>query len=131
MSEAKDHRDPGDPAASGVESLEITIDAVDLEAAARFWEAALGYRRLYERAPYVVLGPIGRNWPRVLVQQVPALRAEKSRVHLDLRVRDPGGEVRRLESLGASLQEVVTEAGTTWTVMVDPGGTPFCVCPAR
>ena len=41
----------------GPESLEITIDAVDVEAAARFWSEALGYDRLYERPPYVVLGP--------------------------------------------------------------------------
>ena len=28
-------------------SIEVTMDAVDAEAAAAFWQAALGYRRLY------------------------------------------------------------------------------------
>ena len=32
-------------------------DAVDADAAAAFWKAALGYERLYERGPYTVLGP--------------------------------------------------------------------------
>ena len=61
-----------DPVVDGVESLEITIDAVDVEAAARFWAGALGYERLYERPPYVVLGPTGRSWPRLVVQEVAA-----------------------------------------------------------
>lgn len=120
-----------DPVVDSLESLEITIDAVDVEAAARFWAGALGYERLYERPPYVVLGPVGRYWPRLVVQQVAALPSGKSRVHIDLRVRDPAGEVRRLEALGAKVDEVVAEAGKSWTVMVDPGGTVFCVCPAR
>src|ERR1700681_1814036 len=109
MREAMDPGDPDDLAAGGLESLEITIDAGAPAASARSWEAALNYERLYERPPYVALGPTARGSPRVLVQHVPAVASEKSRVHLDLRVRDPAGEGRRLESLGAALQEVVTE----------------------
>ena len=88
-------------AASGLESLEITIDALDPDATARFWAGALGYERLYDRAPYVVLGPPEGGAPRVLIQEVSSVSSDKSRVHLDLRVRDPAGEVRRLEALGA------------------------------
>jgi len=115
----------------GPESLEITIDATDAEAAGRFWSEALGYDRLYERPPYIVLGPSSGEGPRVLIQEVGALATGKTSVHLDLRVRDPAAEVRRLETLGAAVDRTVAEAGTTWTVMVDPGGIPFCVCPAR
>jgi hypothetical protein len=118
-------------AAGGLESLEITIDAVDAEASAGFWAAALGYERLYDRPTYIVLGPAGGAGPRVLVQRVASVASEKSPVHLDLRVRDTAGEVARLEALGAAVDRVVAEAGTTWTVMLDPGGTPFCVCPSR
>ena len=121
---------PNFEARPGPESLEITIDAVDVNAAARFWSEALGYERLYERPPYVVLGPVGAG-PRVLIQEVDTPATGKSSVHLDLRVRDPDGEVRRLEMLGATVDRTVAEAGTTWTVMVGPGGIPFCVCPAR
>lgn len=115
----------------GATVLEITIDAVDTKEAASFWQSALGYEQLYERPPYVALGPSNGRGPRVLIQQVSDLARAKSRVHLDLRVHDPASEVKRLEALGATVDSVVEEAGTTWTVMSDPSGTPFCVCPAR
>ena len=120
-----------------LESLEVTIDAVDIHTVARFWEVALGYEQLYERPPYLVLGPAAgsgpraSSGPRLVIQQVGAVSGDKVRVHLDLRVRDPAIEVRRLQALGAAVREVVTEAGTSWTVMSDPEGTPFCVCEAR
>ena len=134
-----------DPGGAGLGSLEITIDAVDAEGSARFWAAALGYRRLYERDPYVVLGPAsgssppgvsgsrpqGASGPRVVVQRVAERCSGKSPVHLDLRVADPPSEVRRLVRLGARVERVVEEAGTQWTVMADPEGTPFCVCRRR
>jgi hypothetical protein len=115
----------------GAHELEITIDAVDAGLAARFWQSALGYELYYERPPYVVLGPSNGRGPRVLIQRVSDLASAKSRVHLDLRVQDPASEVKRLETLGATVDRVVEEAGTTWTVMSDPSGTPFCVCPSR
>jgi predicted enzyme related to lactoylglutathione lyase len=113
-------------------TVEIAVDATDLERVARFWEAALGYRRLYVRLPYVVSGPPeGVAGPRLVVQQVPEPPAGKSRVHLDLRVADPQAEVRRLVGLGATVEREVAEAGTGWVVMRDPEGTHFCVCPPR
>ena len=118
-------------ASAGLDSLEVTIDALDVEAAAGFWQAALGYDRLYQRPPYIVLGPSSGAGPRVLIQQVGDVATGKSRIHLDLRVRDPAAEVQRLESLGATVDRVVVEAQTTWTVMLDSSGTPFCICPAR
>jgi len=123
--------DPVQSIDSTLDSLEITIDAVNQEASARFWAAALGYKRLYEREPYVALAPLDRVGPRVLIQHVNRHSPGKSPVHLDLRVKDPLGEVRRLTALGANVARVVEEAGTRWTVMTDPEGIPFCVCPSR
>lgn len=118
-------------------SLEITVDAVDAERAALFWAAALGYRVLYRRPPYVVLGPEPDGaGPRVLVQHVPELPPADAgqRVHLDLRVPEPDREVERLVGLGAAVQREVDErdrGGSRWWVLADPGGTLFCVCPRR
>lgn len=121
-------------------SLEVTLDAVDAERVARFWAAALGYRLLYARPPYLVLGPPEDGpaaAPRVLVQQVPAHAAAVEagqRVHLDLRVPDPAQEVDRLLDLGATLRREVDErdrGGSRWWVLADPEGTLFCVCPGR
>ena len=116
-------------------SIEVAIDAVDAEPIAVFWQAALGYDRLYEREPYIVLGPPpddGR--PRLVIQRVDRLPLEKTPVHIDLRVDDPDTEVVRLQRLGASVEWVVDESASgfiRWTTMSDPQGTLFCVCPAR
>ncbi len=116
-------------------SIEVTIDAVDVERVAAFWTQALGYGRLYERSPYLVLGPpAGDRRPRVVIQRVEEVTAGKTPVHLDLRVDDPAAEVERLRALGAEVAWVVdeTDAGfIKWTTMTDPAGTMFCVCPAR
>ena len=116
-------------------SIEVAIDAVEADPIAAFWEAALGYRRLYQREPYIVLGPPpddGR--PRLVIQRVDRLSAEKTPVHIDLRVDDPDAEVARLQALGATVEWVVDESASgfiRWTTMADPQGTLFCVCPAR
>jgi hypothetical protein len=116
-------------------SIEVTIDAVDADPVASFWEAALGYDRLYEREPYIVLGPPpGDVRPRVVIQRVSHVASAKAPVHMDLRVDDPDAEVERLQALGASVEWVVDETPSgfiRWTTMADPQGTLFCVCPAR
>jgi predicted enzyme related to lactoylglutathione lyase len=119
-------------------SIEITLDAVDPDAAVAFWTQALRYDVLYAREPYTVLGPPdGGALPRVLIQRVDAVRDGKTPVHLDLRVDDPDAEVARLQRIGATVAWEIDESEcgqpgcTRWTVMRDPQGTHFCVCPAR
>jgi predicted enzyme related to lactoylglutathione lyase len=116
-------------------SIEVTVDAVDAEGAASFWRDALGYRVLHVREPYIVLGPPdGDVGPRVVIQRVEAVSTDKNPVHLDLRVDDPVAEVARLQGLGARVAwEIDETAGgfIRWTVMTDPQGIHFCVCPAR
>ncbi len=116
-------------------SIEVTIDAVDAEPIAAFWQAALGYERLYERDPYIVLGPpAGDTRPRVLIQRVDVVTAGKTPVHMDLRVDEPDAEVERLKALGATVEWMIDETDVgfiRWTTMGDPQGTLFCVCPSR
>lgn len=116
-------------------SVEVTIDAVDADPVASFWAAALGYDRLYEREPYIVLGPPpGDARPRLVIQRVPSVTSDKTPVHIDLRVDDPDAEVERLQALGASIEWAVDETSAgfiRWTTMADPQGMLFCVCPAR
>jgi predicted enzyme related to lactoylglutathione lyase len=93
----------------------------DLEAATRFWSAALGltvkpgapadplYRTL-DTAPDEV---------HVEVQQV----THPSRVHLDIETDDIEAEARRLERLGARRVGMVK----TWCVMEAPTGQRFCL----
>lgn len=116
-------------------AVEVTIDAVDADPVASFWAAALGYDRLYEREPYIVLGPPpGDARPRLVIQRVQSVTSDKTPVHIDLRVDDPDAEVERLQALGASIEWAIDETSAgfiRWTTMADPQGMLFCVCPAR
>jgi predicted enzyme related to lactoylglutathione lyase len=99
----------------------IDCNTADLEAATRFWSAALGleahsaassgpgYRAL-ATAPEEV---------HIEVQQVD----HPSRVHLDIEADDIEAEVRRLEKLGARRIGPVK----SWYVMEAPTGQRFCV----
>lgn len=105
----------------------IDCQTDDLDAAARFWSAALGleaerpapaaaaalYRTLATRADEMHLE----------VQKVD----HPSRVHLDIEASDIEAEVRRLEHLGARRIAGVH----SWVVMEAPTGQRFCVVPAE
>jgi hypothetical protein len=99
----------------------IDCKSDDLDAAARFWSAALGrearptpdqdssYRELTARA----------SEPMLLVQKV----THESRVHVDIESDDLEAEVARLEQLGAKRVGFVKR----WWVMEAPTGQRFCV----
>jgi len=100
----------------------IDCDTSDLDAAARFWSAALGLAlrasadpadtryRTFATAP---------DQPHLEVQQV----EHPSRVHLDIEADDIEAEVARLERLGAKRVGPVR----SWYVMEAPTGQRFCV----
>ena len=98
----------------------IDCQTDDLEAAADFWSAALGYEREAESQDglyYVLRTPDAEL--HLEVQKVD----HPSRIHLDIETDDIGAEVRRLEALGATrIGEV-----KTWVVMEAPTGQRFCV----
>lgn len=113
----------------------MTIDAVDAEGAAAFWQAALGYPSSRERSPFLVLEPgPDDHRPIVVIQRVDAVGPGKTPVHLDLRVDDVDAEVARLVALGATVEWTIDDTGSggsRWTTMSDPQGTLFCVATAR
>jgi predicted enzyme related to lactoylglutathione lyase len=99
----------------------IDCQTDDLDAAAKFWGAALGkpvaaadpdsptYRSLTTR----------EDEPQMIVQKVD----HPSRVHLDIESDDVEAEVARLEKLGAKKVRKVN----TWWVLEAPTGHRFCV----
>lgn len=96
----------------------------DLEAAADFWSAVLGYPRKSNDGEdqYKTLQPPDRELS-VEVQKVD----HPSRVHLDIESDDVDAEVLRLESLGAVRLEKIKD----WWVMEAPTGQRFCVVPQQ
>ncbi|HLU67008.1 MAG TPA: VOC family protein [Kofleriaceae bacterium] len=102
-------------------ALVIDCKVDDIDAAGRFWSAALGR----ELAPPDPEGPTyrtlktGDDEPIMLLQKVD----HPSRVHLDIETDDVDAEVARLEALGARRIEKIH----TWWIMEAPTGHRFCV----
>ena len=100
----------------------IDCQTDDLEAAADFWSAALGYSRQGKSEDNLYVGlNTPENEPYVEVQRVD----HESRVHLDIEADDIEAEVKRLEALGARRIADVK----SWCVMQAPSGQRFCVVP--
>jgi predicted enzyme related to lactoylglutathione lyase len=99
----------------------IDCKTEDLERAAQFWSAALGYPlkdASQESSPKYRELLTGGGF-HIEVQTVD----HESRVHLDIEADDIEAEVRRLEALGAKRIRQVH----TWMVMEAPTGQRFCV----
>jgi len=104
--------------------LIIDCESDDLDVAARFWSAALGYPREQSaddgEGRYAELkAPDGQ--PYVEVQKV----EHASRVHMDIEADDLEAEASRLESLGARRVAKIKK----WIVMEAPTGQRFCIVP--
>ena len=96
----------------------IDCQTDDLEAATRFWCAALGLQVRAAAPRYRTLATAADEL-HLEVQQV----EHASRVHLDIEADDIEAEVRRLEKLGARRIGPVE----SWYVMQAPTGQRFCV----
>ncbi|HET7591823.1 MAG TPA: VOC family protein [Rhodanobacteraceae bacterium] len=103
-------------------SMQIDCNVADIDAAARFWAAALGrpvdMDHPGSRGNYRQLAALPDE-PMVQLQRVD----HASRVHLDIETDDIGAEVARLEKLGAAVLKKLER----WTVMQAPSGQRFCV----
>ncbi|RKH48438.1 VOC family protein [Corallococcus sp. AB049A] len=99
--------------------LDCKVD--DIDAAARFWSAALG-RKVKPADPdspsYRELEAADAE-PSLLLQQV----SHESRIHLDIESDDLDAELERLEALGAKRIAYVKR----WWVMEAPTGQRFCI----
>ena len=106
---------------SRLAGLIIDCDTNDLDAAAKFWSAALGMKIGAEQSTsdqYLTLDAERRDM-HVEVQRV----SHPSRVHLDIESDDIEAEAARLEKLGAKRIEKIS----TWVVMEAPTGQRFCI----
>ncbi|MDQ4008279.1 MAG: VOC family protein [Actinomycetota bacterium] len=147
----------GASTATGTAAFQVTFDAGDPERLGSFWASALGYETARppegfgswpefldsigvpedkRDSAWAIVDPEGIK-PRLFFQKVPEGKTAKNRVHLDIHATvgveqeqvDERREeaVQRLESLGATRHDQLTEMGLTWVVMTDPEGNEFCV----
>jgi hypothetical protein len=99
----------------------IDCQTSDLDAATRFWCAALGLK-VRPTEPQDSLYRTLDTAPDEVHLEVQQVRHE-SRVHLDIETDDLEAEVQRLEQLGARHIAAVK----SWHVMEAPTGQRFCV----
>ena len=111
---------------------DIALDAVDHQALADWWCAALGYRRsdeLYPRDdgwarpaawPTPIVDPAGSG-PLIWINPVAEQKSVKNRMHLDVY-----GDSEELVELGATVMRR-RGAEIDWDVLADPEGNEFCV----
>lgn len=108
----------------------VVVDCADLDAAVRFWAAALGgeeewigdaSRHIYRRIT------VSGSGLRVLLQKVPEPKTVKSRMHVDIESDDIDAEKDRLVALGATVVREEVERGFRFWVLTDPFDNEFCV----
>jgi hypothetical protein len=110
----------------------VCVDTTDPARLAGFWQAALGWRRTFERDDQIVLEPPEGSRedgvvPDLLFLRVPDDVSSKNRLHFDLRPLDQTAELARLEALGARRADVGQGTDVSWVVMTDPDGNFFDV----
>jgi len=99
--------------------LGLCIDAVDVEAAARFWSPTLGLEVRRSDDDVWLAGPSAAH--SVWLNEVPEAKTIKNRVHLDVHT----ATLAQLRDRGARVIEPAT-AKQVWTVLTDPDGQEFC-----
>ncbi|WP_454051750.1 VOC family protein [Cellulomonas sp. Marseille-Q8402] len=114
----------------GLVVSQLTIDARDPQALARWWAEVLGWQVGEEDDEEVELAPADGSATEWLFCRVPEGKQGKNRLHVD--VRPPDGsdqatELDRLLALGASPVDVGQGPEVTWHVLADPEGNEFCL----
>ena len=105
---------------------EIGIDVEDLNRSAPFWSAVLGLEVAGKSGKYLSFER-QEGGPIVYLQEVPEKKTAKSRMHIDVAVKDVDAALTRIEALGGRKLRAFEKPGTRWIVMVDPDGNEFCI----
>lgn len=108
---------------------QLTLDVRDLDAQARFWSSALGYRIDRAADGNVFLRSSANTGSQfsVWLQPVAETKRGKNRLHFDFDAVDPETEITRLLELGARRCDVGQSGKESFVVLADPEGNEFCV----
>ncbi len=105
-----------DPAT--VQSVGVTIEALDAPAVMPFWQALLGYRQEGEQG---LVDP-RRRGPGIWFQQADAPRPQRNRVCLDVAVPPDQAEARIAAAIAAGGRLVTDSFAPAWWVLADAEG---------
>jgi predicted enzyme related to lactoylglutathione lyase len=113
----------------GIRVGSITVDCADPHRLGGFWSALLGVAVVEVGEDYAELAKLSEDGPNLLFIQVPESKEGKNRLHLDLVVTDVKSAVDSAMDLGARRAEGELAGPFQWSVMLDPEGNEFCLCP--
>ena len=105
---------------------QVGIDVSDLARAETFYSALLGLKRHVAREQYIYFEPLPGGLT-IYLQRVPEKKSSKTRLHMDVVVKDMPAALARVEDLGGSRLESFLEEGEGWTVVADPDGNELCL----
>jgi predicted enzyme related to lactoylglutathione lyase len=110
----------------------VNLDCADPARLAEFYHGVLGWEITFNEGDYAMIsdGHSSIGFGRVPDYQPPAWpdTTGTKRFHLDLSVPDVSAAERACVQLGATVPEF--QPGSTWQVLLDPAGHPFCLCKA-
>jgi predicted enzyme related to lactoylglutathione lyase len=112
----------------------VCVNAKDMERAAEFWSAALGYRRperIGADDHFAKLHDPAGAMPSVLLQRADEIPADPAPVHIDLYTSDRDRHIDRLVELGATrVENWPYPEQHDFVVLQDTEGNEFCVIAA-
>lgn len=110
--------------------LAVTIDCADPRRLAEFYATVLGFEIRYAEDEYAAITDGTRDiyFARVPDREPAAWPGPGKQFHLDFRVPDVAKAVQEYLELGAT-KPGFQPGGDRWTVLADPEGHLFCVCP--
>jgi 4a-hydroxytetrahydrobiopterin dehydratase len=110
---------------SGLQVIQVAIDALVIPDVLPFWRAVLGYRQEGDEG---VVDPDAQG-PPFWFQQMDAPRPQRNRIHIDLYVPHDQAEARVAAALAAGGRIVSDENAPGWWTLADAEGNEVDVAP--
>ena len=109
---------------------QVIVDSSEPRQLGRWWADALSWVIIDDQDDEFEIRPSREVVPGLLFVRVAERKAQKNRLHIDLRPDDQEHEVARLTSLGARLVDI-GQGDSPWVVLADPEGNEFCILRPR
>lgn len=112
---------------SKVQTVQVSIDALDTAGVLPFWRAVLGYDQFGDED---VVDPLSRG-PRLTFQHMDEPRPQRNRIHIDVSVPRDQAEARIAAALAAGGRMVTDAHAPLWWTLADAEGNEVDVAPGR
>ena len=112
---------------SKVQTVQVSIDALDIAGVLPFWRAVLGYDQFGDED---IVDPLSRG-PWLTFQRMDEPRPQRNRIHIDVSVPRDQAEARIAAALAAGGRIVTDAHAPSWWTLADAEGNEVDVAPWR